>query len=232
MASQLERRRGKRRNWKKRAEELEGCLETWMETMWIQLQLPNQQHDNSETLVGGFVGQNGSLSDLKHLEGTKISFEDERSDWSPYELHLAQLFCSMASQLERQRGKRRNWKKRAEDLEGCLETWMETMWIQLQLPNQQHDDSETLVGGSLSSDGMKTNEKKEPRKEEKEKNKKERAAKEKKERKEEKKREAKDKKERKEHERKLKKEKKEREEKEKKERKEHEKKRKEAKEGV
>ncbi|XP_077411279.1 uncharacterized protein LOC144040727 [Vanacampus margaritifer] len=160
---------------------------------------------------------------FSHLEDIKTYFEDNKSDRSPRELHLTKT-----SQLERQRQKYLKWWKRAEELEGRLETWMETMSSQLELPNQDHHNTEILVEGfkgqhvNLTSDGIKTWRRKQEKEDgEKERNnKKERAAEEKKERKEKKEREAKEKKERKEHERKLKKEKKEREEKERKERKE------------
>ncbi|XP_077410735.1 uncharacterized protein LOC144040436 [Vanacampus margaritifer] len=159
--------------------------------------------------------------DFSHLEDIKIYFEDCKIDWSPRELHLAELLCTKTAQLERQGQKYLKWRKRAEELEGRLETCMETMYSELEL------HTEILVEGfegqhvNLTSDGMKTWRRKQEKEDgEKERNNKERAAEEKKERKEKKEREAKEKKERKEHERKLKKEKTEREEKERKERKE------------
>ncbi|XP_077410562.1 uncharacterized protein LOC144040320 [Vanacampus margaritifer] len=163
---------------------------------------------------------------FSHLEDIKIYFEDCKIDWSPRELHLAELLCTKTSQLERQRQKYLKWQKRAEELEWRLETWMETMYSELELYTEILVEDLEGQHVNLTSDSMKTWRRKQEKEDgEKERNnKKQRAAEEKKERKEKKEREAKEKKERKEHERKLKKEKKEREEKERKERKEQERK--------
>ncbi|XP_077393188.1 uncharacterized protein LOC144030617 [Festucalex cinctus] len=174
--------------------------------------------------------------DFEHLENMKTSFEDE--DCCPCELHLSQLYCSTASELERQRRKRK-WEQRAEEVKERLDAWMEALRSRLQFC-KLHDYTESVVEVYMDQNGnltkslksnMSVGDKMEkwPRKEEKESGAKEKKNQEReKKEKEDERKEKKQKKEReqkendrKEQERKEKKDRKEREKKEKKERKEH-----------